>query len=124
MCFYYSKFYTATPPLIIGLFLTNYSADTRLKSPQLYTQTKNIFNYKVFWVWIIVAVFHSMFIFWICILFMKQEVVWTQGIVGDYSLFGNVLYTVINIFMNCTGYCVDEVLLILLFLEFVGYCMF
>ncbi|XP_025410244.1 probable phospholipid-transporting ATPase IA isoform X2 [Sipha flava] len=89
----YNVLYTAIPPLIIGLFLNTYSADKRLKNPQLYMPTKNIFNYKIFWVWIVVAVFHSMFIFWICLLFMKHEVIWTQGIVSDYSVLGNAIYT-------------------------------
>jgi magnesium-transporting ATPase (P-type) len=98
--FYFFKLYTAIPPLIIGLFLNTYSADKRLKNPQLYMPTKNIFNYKIFWVWIVVAVFHSMFIFWICLLFMKHEVIWTQGIVSDYSVLGNAIYTVIHFFIN------------------------
>lgn len=100
MCFYFFKLYTAIPPLTIGLFLNTYSADTKLKNPQLYMQTKNIFNCKMFWIWIFVAVFHSIFIFWICILFLKHEVLWTQGIVSDYSVLGNAVYTVINFFIN------------------------
>lgn len=91
---YYVKLFTATPPLVIGMFHSTYSTETRLMYPQLYSQTENVFNYKTFLIWLAIAVFHSVIVFWICVFIMKNEVLWAEGRVGDYSVFGNIIYTV------------------------------
>ncbi|CAI6371635.1 unnamed protein product [Macrosiphum euphorbiae] len=80
-------------PIVMGLFLTTCSTETRLKCPQLYYQTQNVFNFKMFWIWIVNALFHSLLLFWLCLFIMRHEVIWTKGRVGDYSVFGNVIYT-------------------------------
>lgn len=92
------KLFTATPPLIIGLFLTTCSTEIRLKYPRLYSQSKNVFNYKMFFTWIVIAVLHSILLFWICSYTMQNEVIWANGKVGDYSVLGNTIYTVGSIF--------------------------
>ncbi|XP_060847824.1 probable phospholipid-transporting ATPase IA isoform X3 [Rhopalosiphum padi] len=91
--FTYKSLFTVSLPIVMGLFLTSCSTETRLKCPQLYYKTQNVFSFKMFWIWIVNALFHSIFLFWICLFIMKHEVIWIKGRVGDYSVFGNVIYT-------------------------------
>ncbi|KAL4104648.1 hypothetical protein QTP88_019931 [Uroleucon formosanum] len=91
--FMYKSLFTVFLPFVMGLFLTTCSTETRLKCPQLYYQTQNVFNLKMFWIWIVNALFHSLLLFWLCLFIMRHEVIWTKGRVGDYSVFGNVIYT-------------------------------
>ncbi|KAE9524276.1 hypothetical protein AGLY_015315 [Aphis glycines] len=91
--FTYKSLFTVSLPIVMGLFLTTYSTETRLKYPQLYYQTQNVFSFKMFWIWIFNALFHSMFLFWICLFITKHEVIWIKGRVGDYSVLGNIIYT-------------------------------
>ncbi|XP_025203440.1 probable phospholipid-transporting ATPase IA [Melanaphis sacchari] len=91
--FTYKSLFTVSLPIIMGLFLTTCSTETRLKCPQLYYKTQNVFSFKMFWMWIVNALFHSIFLFWICLFIMKHEVIWIKGRLGDYSVFGNVIYT-------------------------------
>eukprot|EP00102_Acyrthosiphon_pisum_P016390 XP_008187336.2 PREDICTED: probable phospholipid-transporting ATPase IA isoform X2 [Acyrthosiphon pisum] len=91
--FMYKSLFTVSLPFVVGLFLTTYSTETRLKWPQLYYQTQNVFSLKMFWIWILNALFHSLLLFWLCLFIMRHEVIWTKGRVGDYSVFGNVIYT-------------------------------
>ncbi|XP_060857421.1 probable phospholipid-transporting ATPase IA isoform X2 [Metopolophium dirhodum] len=89
----YKSLFTVSLPFVMGVFLTTCSTETRLKCPQLYYQTQNVFNLKMFWIWIINALFHSLLLFWLCLFIMRHEVIWTKGRLGDYSVFGNVIYT-------------------------------
>lgn len=74
-----------------------------MKFPQLYSQTKDVFNYKMFTIWIVIAIIHSISLFWICLFVMKNEVIWMDGKIGDYSVFGNILYSVIGTFKQIKG---------------------
>lgn len=109
----------------MGLFLSTYSTETRLKYPQLYSQTQNVFNFKMFWSWIFNALFHSILVFWICLFTMRHEVIWIKGRVGDYSLFGNVIYTVgitkITKWSTKKSYLI---LFVIIYLEYIGRCVF
>ncbi|KAF7403429.1 hypothetical protein HZH68_006223 [Vespula germanica] len=88
--------FTAAPPLAMGLFDKVCSAETHLAHPGLYA-TKNTgessFNIKVFWVWIINALIHSSLLYWLPLMVLKQDVVWSNGKDGGYLLLGNFVYT-------------------------------
>ncbi|XP_014614054.1 PREDICTED: probable phospholipid-transporting ATPase IA isoform X2 [Polistes canadensis] len=92
----YNVVFTAAPPLAMGLFDKVCSAETHLAHPGLYA-TKNTgessFNIKVFWVWIINALIHSSLLYWLPLMALKQDVVWSHGKDGGYLLLGNFVYT-------------------------------
>ncbi|XP_043668540.1 probable phospholipid-transporting ATPase IA isoform X2 [Vespula pensylvanica] len=92
----YNVVFTAAPPLAMGLFDKVCSAETHLAHPGLYA-TKNTgessFNIKVFWVWIINALIHSSLLYWLPLMVLKQDVVWSNGKDGGYLLLGNFVYT-------------------------------
>ncbi|XP_015187867.1 PREDICTED: probable phospholipid-transporting ATPase IA isoform X3 [Polistes dominula] len=92
----YNVVFTAAPPLAMGLFDKVCSAETHLAHPGLYA-TKNTgessFNIKVFWVWIINALIHSSLLYWLPLMALKQDVVWSHGRDGGYLLLGNFVYT-------------------------------
>jgi len=78
----------------MGIFDIVCTSNTRLKFPQLYSQTLDTFNVRIFWIWVLNALFHSFLLFWICMFAMKHEVVWSNGKEGGYLLMGNFIYTV------------------------------
>lgn len=78
----------------MGIFDIVCTANTRLKFPQLYSQTLDTFNVRIFWIWVLNALFHSFLLFWICMFALKHEVVWSNGKEGGYLLMGNFIYTV------------------------------
>lgn len=93
----YNVFFTALPPFAIGLFDKICSAETMLKYPALYKPSQNaqLFNVKVFWIWIINALIHSVMLFWLPMLAYESEVIWGNGKNGGYLVLGNIVYTVI-----------------------------
>ena len=95
----YNVVFTALPPFAMGLFDKVCSAETMLKYPALYKPSQNakLFNVKVFWVWIINALIHSIMLFWLPVLAYRTEIIWGNGRVGDYLVLGNIVYTVSQI---------------------------
>lgn len=89
-------FFTALPPFALGLFDKICSAETTLKYPALYkpSQSAELFNVKVFWIWIINALVHSVLLFWLPMLAYDNEVIWGNGKSGGYLVLGNIVYTV------------------------------
>lgn len=98
----------------MGIFDIVCTANTRLKFPQLYSQTLDTFNVRIFWIWVVNALLHSFLLFWICMFAMKHEVVWSNGKEGGYLLMGNFIYTV----KAFVFYSVDNFLLNLVYLYF------
>ncbi|BFZ14729.1 hypothetical protein BsWGS_17768 [Bradybaena similaris] len=91
----YNVIFTAAPPLAMGLFDRYCSAETMMKNPVLYkdSQTGRLFSFRVFWFWIMNAVFHSVVLFWMTIASLQQDVAFSDGKVGDYLFMGNFVYT-------------------------------
>ncbi|XP_068083348.1 probable phospholipid-transporting ATPase IA isoform X2 [Anabrus simplex] len=91
----YNVLFTAAPPLAMGLFDKVCSAETMLKYPALYKPSQNadLFNVRVFWVWIFNALVHSVLLFWMPLLALEKGVIWSNGRDGGYLLLGNVVYT-------------------------------
>ncbi|XP_029161028.1 probable phospholipid-transporting ATPase IA isoform X5 [Nylanderia fulva] len=92
----YNVLFTAAPPLAMGLFDKVCSAETRLAHPGLYATKNNgdsFFNIKIFWIWIINALFHSALLYWLPLMALEQDVAWGNGRDGGYLLLGNFVYT-------------------------------
>ncbi|XP_050444452.1 phospholipid-transporting ATPase IA-like isoform X2 [Adelges cooleyi] len=89
----YNVFFTAAPPLALGIFSTKCSAKTRMKYPDMYSQSVSKLNAKTFWTWVFNGMAHSFLIFWSCVFMMGHETVWINGKIGDYSVLGNTVYT-------------------------------
>lgn len=65
-----------------------------LKHPKLYSQSSSQFSVKIFWVWIINALLHSVLLFWLPMLSVQQDVLWLHAKEGGYLVLGNMVYTV------------------------------
>ncbi|XP_066146792.1 probable phospholipid-transporting ATPase IA isoform X1 [Euwallacea fornicatus] len=91
----YNVLFTALPPLAMGLFDKSCSAEKMITYPQLYkpSQTGELFNIKVFWLWIINSLVHSALLFWLPVLAMHHDVLWMNGKQGGYLVVGNAVYT-------------------------------
>jgi len=87
--------FTAAPPLAMGLFDKVCSAETMLKYPALYKPSQNadLFNVKVFWVWILNSLAHSALLYWLPLFAAEKDVIWSNGRGGGYLL-GNIVYSV------------------------------
>ncbi len=88
------QLFTAAPPLAIGIFDKVCSAETMMKYPKLYSQSSSQFSVKIFWVWIINALLHSVLLFWLPMLALQKDVIWFHGKEGGYLVLGNMVYTV------------------------------
>lgn len=69
---FWLQIFTAAPPLVLGLFDRYCSAESMVRFPQLYKQSQNseLFNVKIFWMWIANSVYHSILLFWMPVLVM------------------------------------------------------
>ncbi|XP_031569883.1 phospholipid-transporting ATPase IA-like isoform X2 [Actinia tenebrosa] len=95
----YNVLFTSVPPLAIGLFDRTVSSESMLKYPKLYKTSQNaeIYNTKVFWLWILTSVYHSLLLFYLPTLMLRHEVPYKTGVVvGEWHL-GNVVYTLVVI---------------------------
>lgn len=75
------------------------SSDSMLKYPKLYKASQNaeIYNTKVFWMWIAASVYHSLLLFYLPCFMLKHEGPFSDGtLVGEWFL-GNVVYTLVVI---------------------------
>ncbi|XP_033606946.1 phospholipid-transporting ATPase IA isoform X9 [Cryptotermes secundus] len=90
-----AQLFTAAPPLAMGLFDKVCSAETMLKYPALYKPSQNadLFNVKVFWVWILNSLGHSVILYWLPLLAAENDVIWSNGREGGYLLLGNIVYS-------------------------------
>lgn len=90
----YNVIFTAAPPLAIGLFDRQVSADTMIKYPSLYSSQGDPFSPRLFWVWVWSALLHSLALFWLTHFMIANDSLWTSGLSdGGYLVFGNTLYT-------------------------------
>ncbi|XP_046487089.1 probable phospholipid-transporting ATPase IA isoform X4 [Neodiprion pinetum] len=92
----YNVVFTAAPPLAMGLFDKVCAAETHLAHPRLYhppNSMDSMFNIKVFWMWIINALVHSVLLYWLPLLALEQDVIWSNGRDGGYIVLGNCVYT-------------------------------
>lgn len=64
--------------------------------PVLYVPSQQglLFNVRVFWVWAVNSILHSVLLFWLPMLMVSHDIVWPNGKDGGYLLMGNIIYTV------------------------------
>lgn len=95
---FYNVFFTAGPPIAMGLFDRICSADVMMNNPELYRDQTNQFSIKLFWMWIGAAIWHSLVLFWLTYLSVNHDTLWANGKAdGGYLCFGNILYTYVVI---------------------------
>ena len=99
----YNLLFTGAPPIVIGLFDHSCNAKTRMDNPLLYlsSQKSEQFNNKIFWRWILLAVFHSVILYFLPMGMFGQGTVWPNGKDGDYLVCGNIVYSCV-ILTVCT----------------------
>ncbi|XP_045459534.1 probable phospholipid-transporting ATPase IA [Melitaea cinxia] len=92
---FYNVVFTALPPFAIGLFDKICSPEIMLRHPVLYIPSQQglLFNVRVFWVWAVNALLHSVLLFWLPVLLAAHHVLWPAGRDGGYLLLGNLVYT-------------------------------
>ncbi|XP_017784427.1 PREDICTED: probable phospholipid-transporting ATPase IA isoform X2 [Nicrophorus vespilloides] len=93
----YNVIFTAMPPLAMGLFDKACSADMMILNPKLYKPSQNgqLFNVKVFWLWVCNGLFHSAILFWLPLFICQNDIIWASGQGGGYLVLGNIVYTVV-----------------------------
>ncbi|XP_050297627.1 probable phospholipid-transporting ATPase IA isoform X3 [Anthonomus grandis grandis] len=91
----YNVLFTALPPLAMGLFDKSCSDEKMISYPQLYrpSQSGELFNIKVFWLWIINSLAHSALLFWLPMMAAHHDILWWNGKEGGYLVLGNAVYT-------------------------------
>ncbi|XP_075972322.1 ATPase phospholipid transporting 8A1 isoform X3 [Anticarsia gemmatalis] len=92
---FYNVIFTALPPFAIGLFDKLCSPEIMLRHPILYIPSQQglLFNVRVFWVWAVNALLHSVLLFWLPMLLTSHHVLWPSGKDGGYLVMGNFVYT-------------------------------
>eukprot|EP01137_Pigoraptor_chileana_P033308 Opistho-2@23991 len=91
----YNVLFTVLPPLAIGVFDRDVSAEMLMKVPQLYSigQTNSRFNTRVFWGWCANAIFHSLLLFWLPLAACTQDVIFGNGQGSGMWLQGLIVFT-------------------------------
>lgn len=91
---FYNVFFTAAPPLVIGLFDRQCSAEIMTKYPTLYSNQGDLFSPRLFWIWVWSAILHSLALFWLTYFMIWNDTIWSFGLSdGGYLVYGNILYT-------------------------------
>lgn len=101
----YNVIFTAATPFAIGLFDRHASMESLLRYPVLYRTTQNseCFNAKVFWVWCIKAIVHSILFFWLTVAMLQHDIAFHDGKGGNYLLLGNMVYTYVVVSVCIKG---------------------
>uniref|UniRef100_A0A8C5PGP7 Phospholipid-transporting ATPase n=1 Tax=Leptobrachium leishanense TaxID=445787 RepID=A0A8C5PGP7_9ANUR len=92
---FYNVFFTALPPLTLGIFERSCRKENMLKYPELYKTSQKAldFNTKVFWVHCLNGLFHSVILFWFPLTALQHGTVFGNGKTSDYLFLGNIVYT-------------------------------
>jgi len=99
---FYNIFFTSLSPLALGLSDRTCTDKVREKYPSLYQRSQNaeLFNIKEFWKWILLAIYHSIFLFWMPLGATMVGTEWGHGKTDDYLLLGNIVYSLVVITTN------------------------
>ncbi|KAL3105938.1 hypothetical protein niasHT_024995 [Heterodera trifolii] len=90
----FNVFFTAWPPIILGLFDRPLSQRMILRHPQLYQSfQQRAFSNGRFFLWVGVSLWHSLLLFFLSFGFYASGILWTGGNTGGWLMFGNSLYT-------------------------------
>ncbi|XP_066918904.1 probable phospholipid-transporting ATPase IA isoform X1 [Clytia hemisphaerica] len=95
----YNVIFTFLPPLAFGLFDRTCSETAREKVPKLYknSQQSDLFNVKVFWLWIGTAIMHSIILYYLPAYVFKFDTPFGDGSTVGQWFVGNVVYTCVVI---------------------------
>ncbi|CAK5037103.1 unnamed protein product [Meloidogyne enterolobii] len=90
----FNMFFTAWPPIILGLFDRPISQKLILKHPRLYQsfQKMAFSNYR-FVLWVSLSLWHSLLLFFFNYGFYGDAILWSSGRIGGWLMFGNSLYS-------------------------------
>jgi phospholipid-transporting ATPase len=93
----YNVLFTLLPPLALGMFQQHASASSLLAVPALYRsgQRNEHFNTRVFWLWILQAIAHSLVFFWLGREAFRASVVHSDGTSSGMWVMGAVVYSVV-----------------------------
>ncbi|XP_059088985.1 probable phospholipid-transporting ATPase IA isoform X3 [Tigriopus californicus] len=93
----YNIFFTSMPPIAMGIFDHQCTAETRLSHPVMYqsTQLSEYFNIKIFWFWVLKSLIHSVILYWLPLVFYGYGNVWQSGNSGGYLVLGNTVYSLV-----------------------------
>ncbi|VDK70172.1 unnamed protein product [Onchocerca ochengi] len=90
----FNVIFTALPSIIIGLFDRPISDRMMLSYPGLYSSfQERTFTIGQFSIWIGLAIWHSLLLFFLSFAFLYNPVVWNNGRVGGWIMLGNSCYT-------------------------------
>jgi hypothetical protein len=97
----FNLFFTCWQPLAMGIFDRNCSSKMRMEVPALYLGTSNgAFTLKQFFKWVMIALFHSMSLFWITRALYGDGTIWGDGKEGGYLILGNCIYTYVVVVVS------------------------
>ena len=118
----YNVLFTGIQPIAIGLFDRDCKAETRMSNPKLYISSQNgdQFNNKVFWRWILLAVFHSVILYFVPASSWYEGLVWKNGRSGDYLVIGTIVYSCVILTVNAKAFLILDSVNIWSFLAIFG----
>ena len=118
--------FTFFQPFAIGLFDRDVKSETRMNNPELYKSTQNSdqFNNKVFWRWILLAVFHSVILYFVPSGCYALGMVWSSGKTGGYLVLGNIVYSCVILTVNIKAFLILDSVNILSCISIVGSTLF
>lgn len=91
----YNIAWTLLPVVAVGVFDKDLPDKMLLEHPQLYQAgiRKYYYNYKVFWGWVMNALFHSFVCFWFVMLSFKNQFPYENGRAMDLFSMGSLSFT-------------------------------
>ena len=94
---FYNVFFTALPPLAIGVFDQLISARLLDRYPQLYQlgQKGTFFKMHSFWTWVGNGFYHSVLSYVFSIYFFRDDLIMSDGKIGGHWLWGTSTYTAV-----------------------------
>ncbi|VDP59933.1 unnamed protein product [Heligmosomoides polygyrus] len=91
----FNVIFTAWPPVVLGLFDRPVEAEQMMRQPTLYHSfQKRSFSLAQFFLWIGMALVHSLSLFFLSYGFLESQIVWSGGRTGGWLMLGNSAYTV------------------------------
>ncbi|KAK6741578.1 hypothetical protein RB195_009443 [Necator americanus] len=90
----FNVIFTAWPPVVLGLFDRPIAADQMMRYPSLYHSfQKRSFSKARFFLWIGMALVHSLSLFFLSYGFLETQIVWGDGRTGGWLMLGNSAYS-------------------------------
>ncbi|TKR68028.1 hypothetical protein L596_024078 [Steinernema carpocapsae] len=92
----FNVLFTAWPPVILGLFDRPVSEEQMLRYPALYCSfQRRAFSTKQFCLWVGMALWHSLLLFFLTYGYLYDGVAWSNGRTGGWLMLGNTCYTMV-----------------------------